>query len=428
MKIIFLFILVSSLLSCSFLGQPKSSELQKITMIYSGNLDGELEPCGCSIEGNLGGILRRATVLDRLRNENKELVIVSSGGLLSNRPAEHDRLTAEYILKGIGMLDYDAIGIQWQDLAYGRGFLPDDLPWVATNWQDGFFVTERKIRRDEVMLAFYSWLDPEQSPFKNIDQERQVVTDSTALLTEKLKQAKNRKETTVVATTLPIEKARQKLPMEYVDILISQAAYEEYGEPRWDNGTLVLTPGSRGMRLGKLQLLLDAKGNISEYSHDVIAMPQSIKDSPRLSKWYQEYNRKIEENYQKEVEMRKAQRQKERVYAGAKACKACHEKAYDVWKKSRHAKAYRSLSNVNKSFDPACIGCHVVGYRKPGGFIASNITKNLKNVQCESCHGAAAAHVDSKGVVQVENISWPAEKKCAQCHVQKHSPSFKFST
>lgn len=427
MKTLCLLILASLLISCSFLDQSKLLEPRQLTLVYSGNLDGELEPCGCSLEGDLGGILRRATILDQLRKENKSLVVISAGGLLSNRPAEHDKLTAEYILKGFSLLDYDAIGFQWQDLAYGKEFLTADLPWVVSNWRDEFFSSVQKIQRKSATLAFFSWLDPKQSPFQSMSGQQEVTNGSVALLAEKLNQAKKLKETTIVATTLTLDEAKSQLPMQWIDILIAQAAYEEYGEPRWAGSTLVLTPGSRGMRLGRLQIVLGTKGNIAEFSHDVIAMPQTVEDAARLNDWYSLYSQKIEENYQKEVEVGQAQQRGESPYAGAKVCKTCHQSEYDVWKKSQHSKAYRSLSNVNKSFDPACISCHVVGYRKPGGFIASHLTKNLKNVQCESCHGAGTAHAKSQGVMPLGNSHLSKKEVCAQCHIQKHSPSFQLN-
>ena len=38
----------------------KAAAAQTATLIYSGNLDGELEPCGCTAEGDLGGIRSRS--------------------------------------------------------------------------------------------------------------------------------------------------------------------------------------------------------------------------------------------------------------------------------------------------------------------------------------------------------------------------------
>ena len=53
--------------------------LHAATLVYSGNLDSELEPCGCSEEGDLGGLRRHATVLAQLREQHPELVALSSG-------------------------------------------------------------------------------------------------------------------------------------------------------------------------------------------------------------------------------------------------------------------------------------------------------------------------------------------------------------
>ena len=58
---------------------------------------------GCSVEGNLGGIKRRATMLSSLRSENPEIVVISAGGLLSS-DGPGDRLKSEYILKGLASL------------------------------------------------------------------------------------------------------------------------------------------------------------------------------------------------------------------------------------------------------------------------------------------------------------------------------------
>ena len=104
-------LLILPLLFAASTTSVPGSEL--LTLIYSGNLDGELEPCGCSAEGNLGGIKRRATMLAKLRRENPNMVVVSAGGLLSS-DGPGDRLKGEYILKGYASLQYDAIGVQWR--------------------------------------------------------------------------------------------------------------------------------------------------------------------------------------------------------------------------------------------------------------------------------------------------------------------------
>ena len=82
-------------------------------------------------------------------------------------------------------------------------------------------------------------------------------------------------------------------------------------------------------------------------------------------------------------------------YVGIEACRDCHEDAYAVWARTPHSHAYRTLEDSSKNFNLSCVGCHVTGYRQPGG---SEVVQNegLRDVQCESCHGPGSAHVAAR--------------------------------
>src|SRR3569833_816395 len=83
---------------------------ERVTLIYSGNVDGELEPCGCSPEGDLGGVRRTATQHDHLRAEQTNLFAVSAGGLMSGLTTQNQQ-TNKNKLKGYAMLHLDAVGV-----------------------------------------------------------------------------------------------------------------------------------------------------------------------------------------------------------------------------------------------------------------------------------------------------------------------------
>jgi len=402
---------------------------ERLTLIYSGNLDGELEPCGCSAEGNLGGIKRRATMLTQLRRENPNMVVVSAGGLLSSDDPG-DRLKGKFILKGFASLQYDAVGVQWRDLVYGTEFLLNEpLPWVVSNWHSKAVPGQRMIKRDGQRIAFFNWLDPKNSPMRQMQGKHRLVDDSPAGLQTALQKAKHNGELTVLVTTLKATQADKIIGLANVDILIEKAAYEEYGLPRLEGKTLVVQPGSRGMRLGHLDLELqqgaDQQVKIKKWSHKIIPMPESIADAPELAAWYAEYNAKVKESYLKRVELRKAEKSGKSPYVGAEICSTCHSTQHAVWSDSQHAIAYEDLEDVGKAFDPACIGCHTVGFDKPGGFFDINVTGHLLGVQCESCHGAGRIHVEAVGKEPLPNAKWNRQKICGQCHIQKHSPGFK---
>ena len=129
-------------------------------------------------------------------------------------------------------------------------------------------------------------------------------------------------------------------------------------------------------------------------------------------------------------------------YVGTNQCATCHGEAHEFWKKTRHASAVETLEERGKAFDQNCIGCHVVGYEKPGGSVLGKLTykskvngreikKNLKDVGCESCHGPGSKHISNpvSKAGKPQHIGVDVGKAaCADCHVKQHSPKFDFET
>jgi hypothetical protein len=397
-----------------------------IDIVYSGNIDGELEPCGCAVEGNLGGILRHATIVDRLRQEHPDLFVVSAGGLVASAVSQ-DRLTSEYILKGFAQLGYDAVGVQWSDLAYGEAFTRQSpIPWVASNWLGDGFEHEKIIVKGKTKIAFFSWLDPAQSPHLAMKAKERVVDENRNVLTKLLRQVQKQGMLTVLTTSMTLSEAKARLPLRYVDVLIIRAAYEVYGEPKKTGKTLVLQPGSRGMRLGHVTLERGRDGRIKSWRNEAIPMPPAVPDAARMADWYAAYTAQLKSDYEARTAMLKARQSDGSPYVGAEACQSCHAENYAIWQQAKHSRAFSKLEGVNKAFDPNCIGCHSVGFNKEGGFIDLEATESLANVQCENCHGAARAHVEAVGRKKTANAGWPPRQMCAQCHDHKHSPNFDF--
>jgi hypothetical protein len=114
-------------------------------------------------------------------------------------------------------------------------------------------------------------------------------------------------------------------------------------------------------------------------------------------------------------------------YVGMASCGDCHSDAVDFWKKTVHAQAWQTLVDRGQQFDYECIGCHVVGFGKPGG---SNLAHNdnLRDVQCEVCHGPGSIHVAKGGEEKPAAVRrMPAQDLCAsECHTHEHSDTFQY--
>jgi hypothetical protein len=110
-------------------------------------------------------------------------------------------------------------------------------------------------------------------------------------------------------------------------------------------------------------------------------------------------------------------------YVGIQVCTGCHAEAREVWDRTPHARAYKTLVDGHKEFNLECVGCHVTGYEKPGG---STVTDNalLRDVQCEVCHGPGAKHVE-KPADKSRITLRPAEGFCVSaCHHPPHVDQF----
>ena len=181
------------------------------------------------------------------------MVAISAGGLISSEGAT-DRIKADYILKGFSSLSYDAIGVQWRDLAYGDNFsLSRPLPWVSSNWHAKDLPSQRSIKREiqgqKVTLKVFSWLEPQQSPMREMQGGEVLAVDNATEINAMVRQADEGGAVTVLITTLPLKDAQKRFELKHVDLLFIEAAYEVFSEPKKVGKTLVLQAGSRGMRI-----------------------------------------------------------------------------------------------------------------------------------------------------------------------------------
>jgi hypothetical protein len=114
-------------------------------------------------------------------------------------------------------------------------------------------------------------------------------------------------------------------------------------------------------------------------------------------------------------------------YVGVEQCGACHDAAQNHWDTTRHAGAYETLVKVNKQYDLSCVGCHVTGFRQPGGSEVVEVA-GLEDVQCEVCHGPGSIHAETPekaGKPFGIRREAPVEV-CLQCHTEEHSDTFNY--
>lgn len=164
----------------------------------------------------------------------------------------------------------------------------------------------------------------------------------------------------------------------------------------------------------------------SYFSVELVALDNTMADDPMVKKKVAAYDSRLCEWSKASFERVTCNPAKEgeASFVGSKTCQGCHMEAYTTWKATKHAHAFDTLEQAGKTCDLGCIGCHTVGFSKPGGFCKPLEVGELKDVGCENCHGPGSLHAQGKAKLE----RFVSEQTCRECHTPEHSDLFAYDT
>ena len=409
---------------------PSEAGSRELVIVYSGNALGELKPCGCAKEEDQGGFERRSTYLKQVFAHSKNVLLVDTGDNFKE-PSRQGKIKARYIMQAMSKAKYDAVVLGDKDLVYGVSFLENhpSFPWLLSN-ADFVKISPKKIRikklENGLSVAVIALIDPDL--YYDTKHSGGNVVDPKESAQKIIKNIKTSKHIDIIVllTHMRRDKALSMLQLSGVDVVINGHIEKDTDIIDMNHvesdGKIFAQPGPKGQKLGELTIQINDKGT-KTFKQRIVRLDSNIKLDPEMLKWYEEYNKEVEDLFFASLESRKNKQEKTKVYASEQACLTCHPSKHKAWGMSRHSHAYETLSRINKAFDPECLQCHVTGWGHDGGFISEVDTPKLKNVQCEACHGPRFDH--SKNLHQ--NFQFNAKKACKSCHVKNHSPNFNFS-
>ena len=121
----------------SLLCLPSADASRALTLIYSGEEQGQLGLHGCGAE-QVGGLSRRQTVIQSLREKHANSLNLHTGNILSST-SPNNELIYQIALEALGEMNYDAVFLGPQDLCLPVDSLQalyanhPNLPVVCTN-------------------------------------------------------------------------------------------------------------------------------------------------------------------------------------------------------------------------------------------------------------------------------------------------------
>jgi hypothetical protein len=436
-------------------------------LIISGEQIGYLTPCGCT-QGQKGGLIRRAILMGRLREQGWPLVPIDLGSLI-NDPTSHGGPVETQVrfttaLQALEMLNYEALGLSAQDLKVGvleavsrYANLGERPKVVAANvtpekglLPEGKFVPSLRASAGPVKVGITAVLDPEA-----LDEVRKRDPDAALLASKAAEEvlpavlADLEKDThaQILMVQGPPEVARRLAKANPgFDVVVATSVYDDAprdAEMLNDGKTMLVSVGKKGQSIGVVGLFQDPK---QKFRYARITLTDRYDKVPGLTKLGEPMRKLIDEQFPGDLKgaeaLQKYPRRKyvafdtpsDATYVGAEACKDCHPRSYERWARSNHAQAYRGLTHPgrNREWDADCVSCHTTGFEYEGGYTTPEASAFLKGNQCENCHGPGSKHAaepDNKAFLQAvarDVVDFEENHRCHQCHDGDNDPDFKF--
>jgi 2',3'-cyclic-nucleotide 2'-phosphodiesterase (5'-nucleotidase family) len=370
-----------------------------------------------------------------MRASFKDVVLVDAGDAFGGR-SESEKRKAEVVLRSMGLMGYDAFCVGESELEFGTEFLLDaaretKVPLVSANLvyhRNGKTVVQPYViaRRAKVKVGIVGLLDNVLVlPQPEGESDSLVVLDPIETARKLIPPLKKRVDVVVVLAHMGFAKST-KLANEVpeIDVLVSGHNPGVLMEGRKEGNALVMESGLKGQYVGRLTLKLAGKKGIVSSDGTLVALDGRIQESKLVDRLILEYN--VQEKKLTDEKMRQEQeaslsRAGEDRYLGQEACRRCHDEIYQKVAKTGHACAYETLTKTHSEGLAECLVCHTTGYGESTGFGGSS-SVDLKNVQCESCHGMGSKHKRDGSYKQV------SEQKCLVCHTKERSPDFNYKT
>ncbi|RKU30052.1 hypothetical protein C6499_07500 [Candidatus Poribacteria bacterium] len=405
----------------------QTSPDQTVLILFTGNTQAHLEPCGCFI-GQSGGLPRRATAISGIRDKGFSPLLVDLGGFLPLEPeqmkpdvfeqtTELDQLRVQTTFTAMEMMGYDVLVSSQPD--------ENAIDQTLTNY------------RFQLLAAHSKASSPEQRPYliKTVGSKQVALielslleTGQTASISNKLDSLMSevQAEADIVIVSSHLQpKVNKSLAQKYPNI--SAIMSRDTGNTERVGNVLLTYCYPHGKTLGALTLT-DTAGQTSS-TVEQIALTEEVGDDPNVRKLLNDFYEQVASDPQLQVashplfSSETLEQDSNNSYIGSEACQECHRKEFDQWSHSSHATAFNTLQIVGREYYSKCVSCHVTGFGYSSGYqIGASDRAHLAEVGCETCHGPGKQHTYTP---LTTNIRGKVEAStCMECHAPEHSPGF----
>ena len=396
---------------------------RSLSVIVSCDTAGWIVPCGCSSK-QAGGLLRRATYAQGIRNSSDVLLADAGGAPGGTSP--YDRAKFEAVLRGEVEMQTAAHNIGASEAGLGAQALRElaektKAPLLSSNVRDEegkeIAETHRLVTVGTRRVAVLGVLSPKFARGGlRVDDPAEAVLKLIATL-------KGQFDLLLVLAYLPedeLESFVARVPE--ADLVVGGPTRQSIAPRRSGPTTWAATTNK-----GKFLVHLEQAARGTTWEGKIVELSQDFADDAAqvasLKRFRDELARTDFSAEQTSFSPSlPAGLPKDFRVAGTDTCRQCHANDCQSWSGSRHGHAWKTLVEKGSHVDPYCQHCHSTGYGQPGGFVSLAKSLSRVDVGCESCHGPAQTHSLKPTVKTI----FDARDRCVQCHDHENSPQFAY--
>ncbi len=342
-----------------------------------------------------------------------------------------------FMMDMMKLLDLKAVGTSASELRFGYGFLRANvkrtgLPLTSANLID---VTTGKpafepyviTKVGNVKVGFFSLMTDKDDLGPSRDSLK--VNEPTAAARAIVPEIRKKGATVVVLLSQlgKVESEDLVTAVPGIDAVICGHNVPLIQKGRMIKTTVASYGGEQGQYMSRTILTLDKTGKAVSGDNESFILSPEVGENADIAKLVKTFEDGMNEKLRKAekeaaVKASASAQANADHYLGYELCARCHKAEYEQWRTTSHSIAWNTLIAVKHDADPACIGCHVVGYKENGGYQSPGDSPRLSGVQCENCHGMGTRHE----AYPKSKVAF-AEQVCTKCHVQERDPEWNFA-
>ncbi len=380
----------------------QNTSVHAATLVYTNDVLGELEPCGCR-NNPTGGLPRKGVLLDQ--SKDQQLLQLDGGDLLFETNvippalAAQRLLQAERLAKAHVELGHDAVVPGEKDFALGVKTFnqirkKSGLRFLAANLmlENGtaflepsvIFKRKRADGKGTLTIGVFGLVGSDL----RFPSELRVTSPLNAAR-EQVQAMKAKKVDRIIALTHQGYEADLALAKSIpaIDIIVGGHTQTFLQQPVQQGHTTILQSSFRNQYVG----LAPLDGPITAENHRLPPLDESLEPSKnpssargkkmelRVREWKEAVAKLNEREAITLKQIAQTSNGSPHAYQTFAQCAGCHLKQFEFWRKTPHTRALEVLIAAGQYKNKDCLTCHTVGLGEPGGFKTVGELFQLKN-------------------------------------------------